>query len=110
MKNKTELIKKKDARILFNCNREGKITNLIVAKFVGDESIDPHYLYKAFQKDFGNCNEGWEQMDDIYIFLRIWSVYNGFMDKKFEDMALKELMKIQEFNKPIIKFFNGISQ
>ena len=97
----------KDARILWNCDKSGKIAELIVAKF--DQGIDcsewPHHLHEIFTYDMGNAVLGWNHYDKEYILLVLFFDY-GFADKEVAWKALRELCKIPEFEKSLNKFMS----
>jgi hypothetical protein len=106
-----EMISKKDARILFNCEEtfySSLITELIVAEFKqGDVDNWPNHLYKKYDQDFGDCNyTWWEKCSLAHVLLILYSSH-GFKDEEVEAATLMELTKIKEFNKDIIQFLRG---
>ena len=97
---KQDLILKKDARILWNTNKEGKVTDLIVAEFSKDNM--PMYLYKEYRSDVGNCLSYWDTWSVAYIIFDIM-VRNEFANQKAKDDAWDELLKIKELREDILK-------
>jgi hypothetical protein len=95
-------IDKKDARIFWNVNKDGRITELIVSEFT--ESHNPQKLYKYYYYDIGNCLGDWDSWTCLSIALRLLDY--GFQDDKAYNAALHELMKIKEFNKEAVVAFN----
>ena len=90
-------MKKNDIRILWNVDKEtSKITDLCVAEFVGDPEAWPKHLYETYTKDTGNCWVTWKD-SNIYAEILNLVLNYGFKNHSYEDKALKEFLKIDEF-------------
>ena len=86
MEKKEYYIAKANARLLWNCDKEGKISDLIVAEFSSDEN--PQYLY----------NDKWT---NAYI------IYRMFLTQEFSSIEIRnrsfhELERIKEIRKELM--------
>jgi hypothetical protein len=91
---------KKDARILFNLNADGKITRLAVFKFTEENKDSLQYLYRQFSHDFGNCNSDWDRWNLISVMFRLFIDYDFlYRDSRLD--AIEQLRKIDEFREQI---------
>lgn len=103
-------MKKKNARILWNTDKNNQITELIVTEFIYEEN-NPQYLYNKYHKDIGNSFHDWEEWTLLSVIFSLWIQY-GFFSRELSIKALKELSKIEEFAKDINFFLScmGITQ
>lgn len=91
---------KKDARILFNCDSQRKITRLGVFKFTEETEASLRYLYQQFSDDFGNSERNWDQCDLTYVLIRLF-VDHEFLHRDSRIDAIEQLRKIAEFREQI---------
>jgi|WetSurMetagenome_2_1015567.scaffolds.fasta_scaffold1020016_1 hypothetical protein len=90
----------KEIRILWKTNKDGKIVDIIVARFTQED--DPQYLYGTYNKDFGNCNSWWDKKHLYQCLLDLWFTY-GFADHDIERRFISiELPKIKEFQDDVM--------
>jgi hypothetical protein len=97
------MIDKKNMRILFNIDKQGKINDLIVAEFDEDrmdEFNSAEKLYNRYSYDVGNCLSDWEKMSLHQITLDLCFFY-GFANRETKIKYLTEMMNVKEFRKEI---------
>jgi len=89
---------KKDARILWNVNDEGKVTDILVTEFSNE--INPQQLYQIYKKDIGNCNSNWDKITLVEALIIFGFEYEA-QNKKIKLKILQELIKIDEWKEEI---------
>jgi hypothetical protein len=90
-------MKKNDIRILWNVDKKSKkITDLIVVEFLGHPEEWPTHLYDEYEKDTGNCWRNWEEVN-IYAEIIALCLFHKFENEVYEDKALEQFNKIDEF-------------
>jgi hypothetical protein len=99
MEKKEYYIDKANARVLWNCDKEGKISDLIVAEFSSDEN--PQYLYNKYRFDIGNCLKDWDKWTNAYIIYRMF-LTQEFSSIEIRNRAFHELERIKEIRKELM--------
>ena len=95
---KTNSIKKKNARILWNKTGDNVITDLIVEEFLLDPTTlkyNNQHFYDAYSCDIGNCIHDWDEQPVSYIIFRMFYNYT-YATPEVKLKAIQELLKIEE--------------
>lgn len=87
---------KEDARILWNVNKEGCITEIEVARFTKGKIEEwPGHLHRLYTFDIGNASNEWHHYTLATILMKFFTY--GFADKHIANKFIKDLGKIDEF-------------
>lgn len=100
------LLNKKDIRILFNVDKDRKISEVEVAEFTKDHN--PQYLYKRFTSDIGNASTNWDKWN-LHAVTIDFFINHGFVSKEVEDTFIKEMLKIKEFQQDVKPYFDHMN-
>jgi len=101
-----KILNKKDIRFLFNTNKQGKISEIIVAEFT--EEKNPQHLYETYSFDVGNCNRNWDKWSLLPLLINFIYTF-GFENEAVKLSLLESLMKIKEFRDECEPYFRDMN-
>ena len=93
------LLDKKDVRILWNTNKDHKVTEMIVVEFTKEHN--PQHLYQKYDKDIGNCLSDWDRNWDTHFIIFYFLILEEFENIEVKKDAIKELLKIKELRESL---------
>ena len=92
---------KEDARILWNTNENGKITEIEIIRFpINDIKNWPVHMHKLYSFDIGNAENTWNDYTFGILMIKFFYEY-GFAHKNIAEKFIKDLRKIEEFRHEI---------